>query len=164
MDFIALVDGQLRSFLSESENCKSFFCTQLAMFCTEHFDTRHGVTFPEDADFDADVVLDLITWCSRWNIADEVVREGVRFFVAREESLGVLHMLLNVSFDVLLGVTNVLFTHHQTCCLVHHDQVPAFPKVRATSFVPDSCMGGQGSHGTPCCRAVWCSNHLGTAL
>ena len=40
MDLIALVDGQLRSLLSESENCKSFFGTQLTMFGTEHFDTH----------------------------------------------------------------------------------------------------------------------------
>ena len=79
--------------------------------------------------------LDFFLDCSFWNILGEVACKRVRVFVFDELAFGILDVLLDPLFDMLLGVTHVAFFGNQACSLVDDDGVPAFSHVAGPASV-----------------------------
>jgi hypothetical protein len=57
--FVALVDGKVWGGSGEFQDCKAFFCTELACTCSKGLDGGKRVALPEDFYFVLDMVFNV---------------------------------------------------------------------------------------------------------
>ena len=115
----------------EFQDCKAFFCAELACAGTEGFDTGQWVSLPEDIDRVLEVVFDIFGFCSWWDELGKMSCEGVRSSSFNKELFGFLLVSLHPGLDFLLGVANVLHAGGGAVGTVHYYLLVAFSIVDA---------------------------------
>ena len=66
-DLIALVDCKLWCLSCELEDFQAFFGAELAISGAKGFDTRYGVSLPENFCFEVNVLNNFVRWSPRWD-------------------------------------------------------------------------------------------------
>ena len=134
--FVTLIYREMRGFPSSLEDRQAFLGAEFARSGTEGLDARHGVALPEEIDLHSDEVFDFLLVCLWRNHLAKVVSERIRSLLEKEETSGVLHMLLDSGFDLLLRVSDILFTSENASCLVHNNLAPAISIVDTLVLLP----------------------------